>query len=116
MRDEWNPAVIRIVENPLAGTPGYALERNLPLDYRGSLDGLVTALEKRVQGSIKLQAAFMLPLIVWGDPLTTADISEERIEIRRALTDYVPLSAYTGILWKGETYFTNGKPKTLLTF
>ena len=116
VRDEWNPAVIRIVEKAVAGLPGYAIEQRVTINFRGTLDGVVDRLQKELEGSIRLPSVFILPAASMGDPFTSAEIAATGLEIRQVLTDYVPLSAYNRILWKAETYIKGGKPTSVVTY
>lgn len=97
-----NPRIIHIVDSRLVAQKTYALEVVMPhINYEGRLSDLPAAIGKN-------GVAVSSPLVTFtgetADYKTTVHVTGERLSVRDALSDFIPLDGRTNhILWTATT-------------
>jgi|GEM_PF-4464045 len=105
--------VIRLMETPLVGKPGYALDHQVSIEFSGSLYNLLRALKEQLPtvGPVTFGVG-----PIYDDAITQTSISVEMQSVRTILTDAVPLEDYGPLLWFARTYDLEQNPRTEVRF
>jgi hypothetical protein len=112
-RSRENPAVVHIVDERLEKEKDYSLSKCVAVKFRGSPEKLVVKLQQTSLDNIrpKMQVAFSGG-VRFTDQITEIHCSTRGALARRVLTDWLPLSQYSRILWISVTRRIDGKLDT----
>jgi hypothetical protein len=115
VRDAENPSVIHLVDEPLLKIRSYFMDRDVGLEYSGTLDGMLARLETMYPDlglTTKLSQSVGLTtrvVEIVGDKVTLVRIAVKNKPVRHVLTEYLPLKRYQRILWESHTVQKDGK-------
>lgn len=104
-----NTGVVHIIDRRLVETQNNALNRRVTVDYRGGLQSLVSYLGTHLHLPVRSGSILigMGPAVC--DEATQVSVKGQGLVVRRALTDYLPLSQYNRLLWEATTDVIGGK-------
>jgi hypothetical protein len=115
-RDSQNGEIIHIIDQRLLDRKNYALDDMITdLKYSGNVSGLVDAIAaKGVSVSPRGQVSSSdLLLTDFGSPVK---VDIRNIEVRAALTEFVPLAGRAPILWWAETRLSGSDLTTYVRY
>jgi hypothetical protein len=103
--DADNPRIIHVIDERVWDLASYSMSQVIPsIDYTGKGNDMVNELAKR---GIRVapQTGFVIgdPLAMRIDVTTTFHMKGERMTVRSALSNCVPLSAYSRVMWIATT-------------
>jgi hypothetical protein len=103
--DPDNPRIIHAVDARLDDLHSYSLVQVIPsIDYTGKGNDVVGELAKRgIRVAPQTGFAIGDPLAMRIDATTTFHMKGERMTVRSALSNCVPLSAYSRVMWIATT-------------
>jgi hypothetical protein len=106
--DQTNVKIVHLIDERLADQQGYGIEGELrSIDFTGKVDDLVS--EIRRQGS-PVSRPLLMDTREFLDHETVVHVRGERLKVRAALTDFVPLQGRVGrILWIARTKLGRGE-------
>jgi hypothetical protein len=110
-----NPSVIRIIDHRLVGCPRYALNKRATIRFSGLLQDLPDELGPLLGGSVNGRFRDFNPLYP-EDLVTKAKINAKKAPVRMLLTEHVPLSSYSRVLWVAETLIDSTGPVTSIHY
>lgn len=106
---ERNKTIIRIRDARLSDVIGYALTKKVSVEYDGTPDGLLKLLSVRDR-LIQPQLVFPIGMgAIQVNDQTPIRVDVTDISIRDLLTECIPLSGYSRIIWSS---YTDGKAKS----
>jgi hypothetical protein len=97
-----NPAVFHIVALKAKSIPAYWLDKRVDLSFQGLTGGLLWKIVSSGTGVIR-QTAFSTDDIPWDDATTKVTVTAKGLAARSILTDFLPLSRYSRLLWSATT-------------
>jgi hypothetical protein len=107
-RDPRNQVVVHLRDRALVG--GSVLDQRVKLTYEGPIQGLPSAIAENAKVSLKAQRVFALPGPVHMDSSTCVRFSQREVRARDFMTQCMPLSGYSRILW--SAYSLTKEPKS----
>lgn len=113
-KSEAAPTVIHVIEDELVGLAGYPLEQTVDIAYAGVPHGLIEELEKRNQGLEARRGGDNR--LMFDDYWTEITVEAKAQQVRRILTDCIPLNTYHPILWRAETDRVDGRLRTIVQY
>lgn len=112
-QDKENPTVIRIKSKALSGIVDYVLEQKETTRFKGPL-GLIFANLNQKHGAIRFPRSVSTNQS-FADFLTKVSYSSKGRSIRSILTECLPLSRYSRILWAARTLRYDDQVETWLS-
>src|SRR5262245_14531955 len=107
--DQANPRIIHIIDSRLLSQKNYALERVIPsIDYNGPVSELADAIGK-LGVSISSQRGQPIGQLEVRDWVSVVHVKGERLKVRDALSEFLPLDRLGNILWVATTKFGPGE-------
>jgi hypothetical protein len=107
--------VIHIANKNLSDMGHNWLDEKVNLDYNGTPSRLLSHI-LGLLSRVELQTTFPTHAVPRFDMVTRIWISGKAISTRKLLTDCMPLSRYSRILWISETEFSEGKQNVSVSF
>ncbi|NLB54747.1 MAG: hypothetical protein GX811_03105 [Lentisphaerae bacterium] len=108
-KKEHNKTIIMLRDERLLTTTDYALTNAISLEYDGSPAGLLNLLSRQ-NDLIRPQTVFSIGMgNIKIDTQTHIGINATNESIRNILTDCIPLSEYSRVIWSS---YTDGKEKS----
>jgi hypothetical protein len=112
-RSKENPAVVHIIDERLEKKKAYSLPKCVAIKFSGSPDELVEKLQQTSLENLHPKRGGTFSGGIWGNDISTEiHCSTRGASARRVLTDWLPLSHYSRILWIAETRRIDGKLDT----
>jgi len=109
MRSSENTAVIHLIDESLTRKHGYAMEKTASIHYSGAACFLPDELGKLLGGGIKRGTGGSSLYAFADDCKTKLDFHAHDEHVRDILTDHLPVSRYSRILWVSWSSFgSNG--------
>jgi hypothetical protein len=102
-RDVDNPAIVRLIHVRLNEIKSYVMDREVTLDVKSSPDDLLFSLQKTAPSLSPRRTGPIGGGRPWGDMFTPLEFSAKNVNIRRVMTDGIPLSRYQRIIWLSQT-------------
>jgi hypothetical protein len=112
LRAKENPAVVHIIDVRLDKLNDYPLEKRTDVDCSGRILDLVAELDVKLDHNIRNKKWLTPHEMRFLDLTTQVNVTAKGATARRILTDFVPLSSYSRVLWTAETELVEGKPLT----
>jgi hypothetical protein len=101
-RNKSNPVVINIIESSLSNARANVMDETIDVKYTGTPSGLVEVVGKQLDGRLGRRRGGDLSR-AFEDGITHVDVNAKRQTLRNVLTDYVPLTGYSRIVWEADT-------------
>ena len=112
-RSKENPAIVHIIDERLEKEKEYSLPKCVAVKFRGTPDELVEKLHQTSFENLHPKRSGVFSSGArFGDFTTETHCSTRGASARRVLTDWLPLSHYTRILWTSETRRIKGELDT----
>lgn len=115
VKEDGKPPVIHLIEESLAESKDYALDRRVSLTFRGTLSELLTRLEQE-SGRVSEQRAGTFPVTPPSDSETKTQLKVKDGSVREVLTEAVLLEGYARFLWEAALEEQDGKPLVKIRF
>lgn len=107
--NEKNPRIIHVIDARLAQQKEYGLNTELnDIDFEGKTRDLVTAISNKGV-AISPQNTFTVGVPMLIDSTTVVRVKDENLKVRDALTNFIPLRGYNGIIWTATTKLGSGQ-------
>lgn len=107
--NEKNPQIIHVIDVRLAQQKEYGLNKDLAnIDFEGKTRDLVTAINNKGV-AISPQNSFSVGIPMLVDLTTIVHVKGENLKVRDALTNFIPLREYNGIIWTATTKLGSGQ-------
>jgi len=102
--DDKNPRIIHIWDARLREFRSYGLDRTVRnFAMTGKLPDLMAEIARRGI-PVAFQTSDVCVSVCWGnDFITVVHVKADQLKVRSLLTDFLPLSNYSRILWRAET-------------
>ncbi len=101
--NEKNTRIIHVIDARLAKQEEYGLNAELNnIDFEGKTGDLVTAISNKGV-AISPQNSFSVGIPILVDETTLVHVKGEKLKVRDALTNFIPLRGYNGIIWTATT-------------
>ena len=113
-RSDKNPAVFRIAAVKLLSNPAYWMEKHIDLSFQGTPSNLQLKIWSCAGLTHPLQWSTDFPPRL--DLTTKVTVSGKGLSARCLLTDFMPLSQYSRVLWSATTRMDDLKPSVTVSF
>jgi hypothetical protein len=114
-----NSNAIHLIDERLSRLEDYPLNKRATIQYSGPVGGpdssLAMALRAKVPGILAQQRGGAM-YQGFDDQTTKVTVDARNEEVRRILTDYVPLQNYSIFVWRAVTQDLQGKETTVVQF
>jgi hypothetical protein len=110
-----NPVVIHIAAVKARAIPDYWLDNKLDLTFVGSPNGLLATVLGLCTGAVP-PTTFFTGSTPTMDVTTRVAVTGHALAARNALTDFMPLSRYSRMLWSATTTQNDGKQIANVSF
>lgn len=108
VRDQKRPEIIHLIDRELLKRDDYVLNQPVTIDYVGNPDGLIPAIAPQIAGIDPRR----LVEDVASDEVSKITVHARNAPLRSVLTDYVPLTVYSNVIWQARTWL---KPDSAVT-
>jgi hypothetical protein len=103
-----NSRIVHIIDSRLSRQKDYAMDRVIPsFDFDGTVDRLADGLAK--QGVPISPFSFRISVDPAEDRVTVVHIKAKNLQVRDALSDFIPLDRQNKILWVARTRLGPGE-------
>ena len=109
------PAVVHIISNEARSIPDYWLDSRRDLSFGGSPDGLLRKILPLGQ-RVTQESVFVTNAMPCEDVRTEVSLVAKGLAVRSILTDFMPLSRYSRLLWSATTEQRAGTQRVAVSF
>lgn len=99
VQDAENPVIVHLRTLTMKNSPDRVLDQKVSLQYKGAARNVPKEIGRRANEGIGLARVIGWPKVTPDDYQTIVEVKAENRAIRSILSDYMPLSRYSGFLW-----------------